>query len=59
MDKSILPGMTKRSFPWFTSKPKKKAQAKKKKPTQSGAVDDNAMEREKRRLKMLKEAAGG
>ena len=55
MDKSKLPGMTKRSFPWFTSKPKKRAAAK---PTKAGSMDDDASARIKRRKKMLKEAMG-
>ena len=57
MDKSILPGMTRRSFPWFTSKPKKRAAAKPT-TTKAGSVDDDARARIERRKKMLKEAAG-
>jgi hypothetical protein len=47
--------MTKRSFPWFTSKPKPKKPTK---PTNPGAMDDNAMKRAKDRNAALKEAAG-
>ena len=56
MDKSILPGMSKKSWglPWGG----KKKVARKAKKTKPGAMDDNAMAREKKRLKMLKEAAG-
>jgi hypothetical protein len=54
MDKSKLPGMTKRSFPWFTSKPKKKPKAAPKKRGGVGGVLDAVAERNRR----LKEAAG-
>lgn len=53
MDKSILPGMTKKSFGFSWGK-KKKA---KKKVTQPGAMDDNAMERARKRREALKRAA--
>ena len=55
MDKSKLPGMTKRSFPWFTSKPKKKPKAAQKKPRGGvGGVLDAVAEKNRR----LKEAMG-
>jgi hypothetical protein len=56
MDKSVLPGMSKKSWslPWGGKK-KVKAKAK---PTTAGSVDDNAAARMKKRQAMLKEAAG-
>jgi hypothetical protein len=57
MDKSILPGLSKKSWslPWPG---KKKKVAKKKPKTQPGAMDDDAMKRVKDRNAALKEAAG-
>ena len=54
MDKSKLPGMTRRSFPWFTSKDKKKKAEPKKPRGGVGQVLDTVAERNRR----LKEAAG-
>lgn len=54
MDKSILPGMSKKAFdiPWPFGK-----KSKKKKKTQPGAMDDNAKKRMQDRNDALKRAA--
>lgn len=54
MDKSILPGMTKKSFGWSFGGKKK---AKKRARTQPGAVDDDAMARVRKRREQLKKAS--
>jgi hypothetical protein len=56
MDKSVLPGMSRKSWslPWGG----KKKVAKKKPKTQPGSMDDNAIKRAKDRNAALKEAAG-
>lgn len=57
-DKSKLPKMTPGKViptPWWKPEPKKKKKAPKK-ITQAGSMDDNAMERAKKRKDALKEA---
>jgi hypothetical protein len=56
MDKSVLPGLARKSWslPWGGKKKVKKAPKK----TQPGAMDDDALKRAQERNRKLKEAAG-